>query len=197
MMLADTIALVLCGGNSTRMGSDKSLLQYYHKPQRYHVYDMLHSFAEQVFISGNSSQANTKEPGYHCLTDLTMYNNTGPMAALLTGFAHFPEKHILMTGCDYPFLSVPELINFSACCTDAPVGFYNEDKALYEPLLAWYPASTAESIKEMHASGHHSLQQFLQKSHAAKYYPINKQCIQSVDTHEEFMNARKLITGIY
>jgi len=197
MILANTIALVLCGGTSTRMGSDKSMLQYYDKPQRYHVYDMLQPFAQQVFISCNAGQANTIEAGYQSLTDLTMYAHTGPMAALLTAFTRFPQKSILMIGCDYPFLSVSELINFSTCCTDAPISFYNNEKELYDPLLAWYPATASETIQEMHAAAHFSLQEFLQESRAAKYYPANKHCSTSVDTPEEFKRSKKLITGVY
>lgn len=196
MILPDTIALVLCGGNSTRMGTDKSMLQYYDKPQRYHVYDMLQPFCDEAFISCNESQSAGMLAGYKVLSDLPGYRNSGPMGALLTAYSRFPGKHILLIGCDYPFLSVAELINFSACCTDAPAGFYNEAEDLYEPLLAWYPDTACKPVKEMYAAGQHSLQDFLEESSAVKYYTANKQCISSVDTPEDFKQVRKLLSGV-
>ena len=196
MILPDTIALVLCGGNSTRMGTDKSMLQYYDKPQRYHVYDMLQPFCEAAFISCNESQSADIEESYNSLADLPHYSNVGPMGALLTAYDRFPGKNILVIGCDYPFLSVAELINFAACCTDAPAGFYNEEENLYEPLLAWYPGTSGKSVKEMFSLGQLSLQDFLEESSAVKYYTANKHCISSVDTPEDFKETRKLLSRV-
>lgn len=196
-MLTDTIALVLCGGESSRMGTDKSMLQYYDKPQRYHLYDMLQPFCEQVFISVNESQLPSMEKGYNFLTDLPQYNNIGPMVALLTAFEKFPQKNILLIGCDYPFLSITELINFSVCCTTTPLSFYNAGENICEPLLAWYPAYLSEKLIHMHANGQFSLQAFLKSSHVSKYYPANELSIMSVDTNKGFINACKLISKVY
>jgi nucleoside-triphosphatase THEP1 len=48
--------LVLCGGQSVRMGSDKAFLEYHGKPQCYHLYDELQTIYNNVFISCNESQ---------------------------------------------------------------------------------------------------------------------------------------------
>jgi len=197
LILKDTIALVLCGGNSSRMGTDKSMLQYYDKPQRYHVYDMLAPLCEQVFISVNAAQANSIDKGYHALTDLPPYNDMGPMSALLTAFTKFPQKNILLVGCDYPFLSIAELINFAACCTDVAAAFYNEGEDLFEPLLAWYPSRSFATLKEMYADNDLSLQHLLREGQTVKYYPADKLSIMSADTREAFINARKLITRVW
>ena len=103
----------MCGGQSNRMGTDKSMLQYYNKPQRYHVYDMLLPFCEKVFISCSKQQAETVEAGYHVIPDDERYCNIGPIAGLLTAFTQFPKKNILLIGCDYPFLKATELEIFS------------------------------------------------------------------------------------
>jgi len=193
----DTIGLVLCGGNSSRMGADKSMLQYYDKPQRYHVYDMLTPLCDQVYISVNDSQADNTDEGYHVLADLPQYHNTGPMAALLTAFTKFPKKNILLVGCDYPFLSTSDLINFAACCTDVAAAFYNEAEHLFEPLLAWYPSRLFTTLKDMYAENDHSLQHLLKEGQTVKYYAADKHSIISVDTHEAFITARKLISRVW
>lgn len=192
-IITNTYGLVLCGGNSSRMGTDKSMLQYYDKPQRYHVYDMLLPFCEKVFISCNNVQENKMEAGYPFLTDMEEYNNTGPMAALLTAFTKYPTKNILLAGCDYPFLSSADIKDFSAVCNHAPAAFYNDADQVYEPLLAWYPFQVFDELKNRHASKQYSLQHFLKDNKAVKFYPGNEKSMVSVDTKETFIKAYKSI----
>lgn len=189
-LVPDTIGLVVCGGRSNRMGTDKSLLLYFDKPQRYHLYDMLHPFCEKVFISCNADQVKNMEPGYDVLPDHPSYSNIGPMAALLSAFKEFPQKNMLLIGCDYPFLTAVQLRQFSEYCNGSkPVCFYNEQSAVYEPLLAWYPYETFEPIKKMQEAGEYSLQHFLISVRAVKFYPAGKRSIISVDTHEDFLRV--------
>lgn len=194
----NTLGLAVCGGNSSRMGTDKSLLQYYDKPQRYHVYDMLPPFCEKVFISCNEMQSNNIEDGYAFLKDDAAYSHMGPMAALLTVFKQYPKKNMLLVGCDYPFLNVTDLQQFSSYCTGEKnaVAFYNEQEDLYEPLLAWYPYQLFDKLKKMHEADQYSLQHFLKDVHAIKFYPQNKNSITSVDIHEDFIKASNAIKYI-
>jgi molybdopterin-guanine dinucleotide biosynthesis protein A len=185
----DTYGLVLCGGKSSRMGRDKSMLQYHQKPQRYHLYDMLLPFCEQVFISCNAMQVNTIEDGYAFIQDADSFSDIGPMAALLSAFTKFPKKNMLLAGCDYPFITLAHLAGFSANCKELPAAFYNEQAYIYEPMLAWYPASSFEKLKAMHGNNQFSLQHFLNDNKAVKYYPSNKNAIASVDTVEDFNKA--------
>ena len=193
--LPGTCGLVVCGGNSRRMGSDKSLLEYYDKPQRYHVYDMLKPFCETVFISCNELQSNNIKDGYPFLKDDVAYNHIGPMAALLTACKQFSQKNILLIGCDYPFLTATDLQQFAANCKaeNNPVAFYNEQEDMYEPLLAWYPYQLFDKMKKMHGANQFSLQHFLKDNGAGKFYPQNKNSITSIDTHEDFIKARNSI----
>jgi molybdenum cofactor guanylyltransferase len=193
--LPDTYGLVMCGGNSSRMGTDKSLLTYYNKPQRYHVYEMLLPFCKNVFISCNQLQSANIEKGYPFLKDDDAYTDIGPMAALLTACKQFPEKNILLIGCDYPFLSATDLQQFSTYCAgeNNMAAFYNEQEELYEPLLAWYPYQSFDKLKKMHHANRYSLQHFLKDNGAIKFYPQNKNSITSVDTNDEFIKARNSI----
>ena len=191
---AGTYGLVLCGGQSSRMGTDKSMLVYHAKPQRYHLYELMRPFCKKVFISCKHSHATGIAHGYAVLTDDHLYNNTGPAAALLTAFERFPGGDILLIGCDYPFLTATELEYFFKMIPAVkPVAFYNEEADLPEPLLAWYPYSCYGMLKEQFRSGRHSLKQFLQENGSIRYIPLNKDSIQSVDTEEEYSKTKKII----
>ncbi len=194
-LIPGTIGLVVCGGQSSRMGTDKSLLLYHDKPQRYHLYDMLQPFCENVFISCNNEQAKNMEPGYDLLPDHPSYTGIGPMAALLSAFKEFPQKDILFIGCDYPLLNRVDLRQFAVYCnTGTATAFYNEQENIYEPLLAWYPYSSAGVLNNMQKAGEYSLQHFLKASGAIKFTPGNKRCMTSINTHEDYI---KLSTRLF
>ena len=191
----DTYGLVLCGGLSNRMGTDKSMLQYYNKPQRYHVYDMVIPFCEKVFISCNAQQAHTIVKSYDYIEDNPLYSNIGPMAALLTAFASHPKKNLLLIGCDYPFLTATALQGFSASCNVSAVSFFNAEADVYEPLLAWYPHTCFDELQRVHETKQFSLQHFLKVSQATKYLPPDSNYIKSIDTPEAFTETYKLINA--
>lgn len=190
-LFQNTYGLVVCGGKSSRMGSDKSLLQYFEKPQRYHVYDMLLPFCEKVFISCNAAQVNSIEDRYDFIED--SFIDIGPMAALLSAFTKFPENNILLIGCDYPFLAATELQHFLPECKGGLSAFYSEEEKIYEPLLAWYPSASFNGLKEMYKTKQFSLQYFLKSNNAGKHYPADKNSIMSVDNYADFIKVNEIL----
>ena len=188
-LFPETYGLVLCGGKSSRMGTDKSMLQYYDKPQRYHVYDMLLPCCEQVLISCDHKQLKNMEAGYPAIPDDEAFSNIGPMGALLTALTQFPKKNILLIGCDYPLLKADELERFSKQCKETPATFYNKEAAIYESMLGWYPYSCFEALKQLFKAGEFSLQQLLKKTKALQYLPADINSIKSIDTSEAFLKA--------
>jgi molybdopterin-guanine dinucleotide biosynthesis protein A len=191
----NTYGLVMCGGQSNRMGTDKSMLQYYNKAQRYHVYDMLLPCCEKVFISCNEEQLKNMEAGYNVMPDDETFSNIGPMGALLTAFTQFPIKNMLLIGCDYPFLKAGELEMFSTLCKGIPASFYNREAVIYESMLAWYPYTCFDELKKMFEAKQLSLQQLLRNKNAFKYLPVDMSCTKSIDTMEGFTQTFKLINA--
>src|SRR5688500_16599101 len=107
--MSTVYGLVVCGGKSTRMGTDKSMLNYYGEPQRYHLYNMLSKLCERVFISCNAEQAANIPDKYSVIIDDNQYGDIGPMVALLTALDKYPNVSFLAVGCDYPHLRIEEL----------------------------------------------------------------------------------------
>ena len=178
------------------MRQDKSLLIYRQKPQRYHVYELLSHFSNNVYLSINPGQEGTVEEGYPYITDLPEYQDIGPMAGILSAFYRLPDKNILFVGCDYPHLDEAELNRFISFITiDKPAAFFSETAATYEPLLAWYPCSHANLIRDQFRKGNYSLRQFLVSSDAGKYSPQNPLSLFSVDTADDYLCVYKSING--
>lgn len=176
--------LIMCGGSSTRMGTDKCLLLYRDKPQCYHLHDLLQGFCDSVFLSCSLRQAGIIEKKYPVMPDLPGYGGHGPVAGLLTAFHHFPGRDFLIVGCDYPLLSEKELSDFIQKSKRAGLAtaFYNQDAGLYEPMLAWYSHRAAATLRDRFEQGLYSLQQFLQQVDAEKYEPKHPSVMVSIDT---------------
>ena len=187
--------LVVCGGESSRMGNDKSLLIYHQKPQREYVYEMLQSICREVFISCNEEQFTEMDNRLPYIPDLQLYKNTGPMAALLTAFSCFPNNDFIICGCDYPFISEIELNDFLSSLKKNRIAsaFYNIEEDLYEPLLALYTSDCCSLIEKQFKEKNYSLQYFLRSVEAEKYYPADLNMLKSADTPEDFANASALI----
>ncbi|GLU54757.1 molybdenum cofactor guanylyltransferase [Dyadobacter frigoris] len=194
-MKKELYGLVICGGKSTRMGTDKSLIDYHGKPQCYYVYEMLEWICDKVFISCNSSQATGITGPYATLTDLPQYENIGPMAALLTAFNYYPHHDFLIAGCDYPYITTKDLKEFYRSVDQEKIAstFYNHQSAVYEPLLGWYSQKSKNEILHMYDNNEFSLQHFLKENGAGKYEAPRPKNVVSVDTPEDCQLAKESI----
>ncbi len=188
--------LVICGGESTRMGTDKSLLVYYQKPQHEHVADLLAPLCEHVILCCNAEQYKTFRTGYPKLADLPEFAGAGPMSGLLTAFEAFPGNDFLVAGCDYPYLTTDELANFlHHTDKDLPASAFYNQNAFYEPLLGWYSRSAGDALLKTFKNGSRSLQRFLQAENAGKYRPMSERTMLSVDTMEDFRAVRQALAA--
>ena len=79
-IIKELCGLVISGGQSTRMGADKSLLDYYGKPQRYYLYNILIQLFGKAFISCNKLQAKEIPGDYSVIVDSEEYTQVGRWA---------------------------------------------------------------------------------------------------------------------
>lgn len=187
--------IVVCGGRSSRMGSDKSSLVYHKVPQWQYVYQMLQGLNLDTYISVNEKQATMLPGDLPLLPDLLSCRDTGPAAALLTAGDRFPGKDLLLIGCDYPFLKFSVLEHFLQFVQEGgtAAAFYNKKENLYEPLLAYYPATAAVTLQDQVRVGNYSLQSLLRQLGARKFFPEDSNSICSVDTPGQYHAARKYL----
>ncbi|MEI6508667.1 MAG: molybdenum cofactor guanylyltransferase [Bacteroidota bacterium] len=188
--------LAVCGGESSRMGMDKSLIVYHQKPQRYHVYDLLSEFCESVYISCNKKQSTTISSPYQSIIDKEPYEQIGPMAALLSAFEQFPDRNFIVIGCDYPFIvqsNLNDIIHAALNSDQISYAFYNHISEMKEPLLAIYTKECYPLLLSYYEKKEYSLQKFLRENNTGKIIPSNLTTIKSVDTPEAYEEALNLI----
>ena len=134
--------LVLAGGKSTRMGSDKGLIDYHGKPQREYVADLLGPYCEEVFISCRADQMNDIPSPYQGLSDQLI--GLGPFGGISSAFQQNPNAAWLVVACDLPLLdenTLAQLVkgrNVSKIAT----AFNSPHNEFPEPLITiWEPKS--------------------------------------------------------
>jgi molybdopterin-guanine dinucleotide biosynthesis protein A len=185
--------VVACGGKSSRMGRDKCLLEYHGMPQYSYVAGLLEPLCKEVIISRSSGQESL--PGrWPLLTDDDGYAGHGPLSAVLTAFARYPESALLVAGCDYPFLTADvfaRLVTARRAGTMA-VCFAHPESRLPEPLLALYEPAAAGVLRHNLRSGDDSLRRFLQNNPITLLSPGDGRSLESVDSMEAY--ARTLRT---
>ncbi len=192
-MNTPTYGLVVCGGQSSRMGTDKSLLNYHGKPQRYYLYEMLEPLCEKVFISCNKSQKSSIPDSYQTIVDAPIYENIGPMAALLTAMETYPNTDFLVVGCDYPFITTTELRKLLEVKLETILYncFANKSGNILEPLLSHYHHDIINHLQKKFKQNSFSVQAVLRECSGHIIVPENQMSISSIDTIEAYENTIK------
>ncbi len=148
------LGLVLTGGKSTRMGSDKAALNYHGQEESRRVFELLGEFCREVFISCRADQANL--PGRQGLPQIhdTM-TGKGPLSGILAAFEARPEATWLVVACDLPHLDREVLANLLA--QRNPHRFataYRGHQDLPEPLCALYEPKARARLYQFLAAGY-------------------------------------------
>lgn len=143
--------LVLAGGRSTRMGQDKTTMNWHGKEQRYYMADMLQPFCSEVFISCRADQQSDIDFTYKTLPDTL--DISGPLNGIMSALRAHPNVAWLVVASDLPVIDTPT-IQYLIDNRDAAriaTTFRSPSDQLPEPLITiWEPASLA--VLETHLS---------------------------------------------
>jgi molybdopterin-guanine dinucleotide biosynthesis protein A len=153
--------LVLAGGLSSRMGSDKALIDYHGKPQREYLFDALATLCHEVYTSCRVEH--NVPPRLNPLPDVLKINS--PLNGILTAFQTHPDRAWLAVAIDLPNVSASVLQELIAHRDVRKLAtcFFDAEANAVEPLLTiWEPA--ARSLLAANAeSGNVSPRSFLQQ----------------------------------
>ena len=131
---ADSVlnGLVLAGGYSTRMGTDKSLLVYNGMPQREFLFDLLKKYCDDAFVSCRKEQQ--VPAAFNPLFDRS--DLPGPLNGILTAFQHMSSSW-LAVAVDMPFVDDRAIATLllHRDKTKMATCYFNRDTQQPEPLL--------------------------------------------------------------
>lgn len=174
--------LVLCGGKSVRMGSDKAFIVYHKQPQYAHIAGMMNALCDEVLISCNPQQKEQLNKSYEALVDSATFSNAGPLSGVLTAFETIPGSALLISGCDYPYFTFNDMLALTQAREPGVdvVCYRNTDTGFEEPLLAVYEKQCGPLLLRCFDEGYTSLRHFL-KTVNTKYITTNNAHLKSID----------------
>ena len=180
-------AIVLCGGHSLRMGSDKCSLPFGATTMVGRVLDSLQSISARIVLVGQASQdlaalIPAKDSGVPIAFAHDRVSGLGPLEGLRAGLAALKVKDareaVFVTGCDYPMLSprFAELMCSELCPDDSAAVAWIDGLAL--PLPGVYRPEVLPRIDELLVQHRRSLRELLR---AVPSTHVGPEKIRSVD----------------
>ncbi len=161
MTTADLLGVIICGGESRRMGHDKGLMQKNGIPWALHVRKKLDMPAVFSLNAAQLQHYITQFPGEQLIIDDPAITAAGPLKGLLSVHKKFPDKDLLLLACDMLDIDEPTITTLiEAYRTNEPFKFFAyTDGTFFQPLCAIYTSSgimtntTAHSLQTLLKAG--------------------------------------------
>jgi molybdopterin-guanine dinucleotide biosynthesis protein A len=183
--------VIMAGGKSSRMGTDKSFVPILGKPMIEHVLDRVQGIGTLEIIISNNPE-NYAYLGLPIYQDL--HPDLGPLGGLHAALHYAHQAYILIVACDMPWLN-RSLLEYLVSLRDSADAIVPRWDRYPEPLHAVYSKSCLLPVeKKLQA---HSLKlisfypdisvNFIGKREIEKYDPFGRS-FKNVNTPEDLNN---------
>jgi molybdopterin-guanine dinucleotide biosynthesis protein A len=182
--------LVLAGGASTRMRTDKAALQYHGQPQLQWAFELVSKFCAASFASVRPDQrTDAARAGHPQIVD--RQPGIGPIAGISAALLEHPKAAWLVLACDLPFLTERTLEHLIANRDAGKVAtaYRSAHDGLPEPLCAIWEPAAREPVLAYIAGGKQCPRKFLINSDTKLLDLPERQALDNVNTVEEFAAA--------
>jgi molybdopterin-guanine dinucleotide biosynthesis protein A len=188
--------LVLSGGKSTRMGSDKGQLTYHGMPQREYLYELLEKVCNRVFISIREEQRDSFSRDFRFITDNDRFK--GPFNGIMSAHAQYPAVAWMVLACDLPLIDLPTLQHLRDSRRPAmdATAFATKKSRLPEPLAAIWEVSGLNKAGEYLGTSDSSCpRKFLINAHTHLIAPEDDSLLCNANSLEEYREVRAQLTS--
>ncbi|MBO0323225.1 NTP transferase domain-containing protein [Muricauda sp. CAU 1633] len=183
--------LVLAGGKSTRMGSDKGLLTYHGIPQQEYLYQLLGELCDDVFLSIRDEQSDSIPNSFKTIVDKNEYR--GPFNGILSAHKAYSDVAWLVLACDLPLLDLETLKHLveNRDSKQGATSFATKETKLPEPLITiWEPKGLREAIHHMQTAESSCPRKFLINSDTKLVFPEHDEVLYNANNIEDYKYAK-------
>ncbi|TXN35739.1 NTP transferase domain-containing protein [Flagellimonas hymeniacidonis] len=179
--------LVLAGGKSTRMGSDKGLLSYHGIPQQEYLYKLLENVCDSVFLSVRDEQHAALGSEFNFVIDKNEYK--GPFNGILSAHSEYPEVAWLVLACDLPMIDLAALkqLSDSRNTDKLATSFASKMSGLPEPLITiWEPSGLQKAIAYLKTTESSCPRKFLINSDTELVHPSQDEVLYNANSISDY-----------
>ncbi len=189
---AKLYGLILSGGKSSRMGSDKGLIEYHGVPQRTYLYNLLQQVCDEAFISLRKDQVLDLPPNMKAIVDLNEYK--GPYNGLLSAHKQYPQVAWLVLACDLPLINLAALQELVLARNKSKMAtaFALKENPLPEPLCAiWEASALNNSISYLKSGAGSCPRKFLINNETELVFSAHDHVLLNANSKDEYQEALK------
>jgi molybdopterin-guanine dinucleotide biosynthesis protein A len=205
--IAPVKGLVLVGGKSTRMGEDKSKLNYFGKPQKevakellenshLEAYYSVRDFSNKLEMTNNNKNVtlSADERSQHKKEIPDVFLNLGPFGAICSAFQKDPNAAWFVLATDVPFVNdeIIQLVLKHRNPSKVATAIKGKSKEFVEPLITIYEPKAYPVLLQYLAQGYSCPRKMLINSDV-ETVEIDDDFIRNINTPEEFSVAKKVI----
>nr|WP_298926639.1 NTP transferase domain-containing protein [uncultured Allomuricauda sp.] len=179
--------LVLAGGKSTRMGSDKGLIKYHSVPQQEHLYKLLEHTCDNVFLSVREEQQSIMDNHFSIIVDQNEYR--GPFNGILSAYKSYPDVAWLVLACDLPLIDLEALKNLADSRNQKKLAtsYATKKTNLPEPLITiWEPEGLRKAIAYLQTSESTCPRKFLINSDVELVNPKHDEVLYNANSISDY-----------
>jgi molybdenum cofactor guanylyltransferase len=182
--ISNILGLVLSGGRSTRMGLDKSMIDYHGQPQLEHMVALLSKVCAEVYVSVRKDQK--IRDGMRPLPDA--FETPGPMNGILTALSKFPDRAWLIVAVDMPNIDASAIQMLVSKRDESKLAtcYFNANENLPEPLLTLWEPAARSPLEVFVASGKISPREFLASNDVNVVHPKNISILLNINSPDEY-----------
>ena len=174
--------VVLAGGESSRMGEDKSLLVFKEQALIQYSLDALKPFCNDIFISTNKAIHNK----FSCKTISDFHSKIGPIAGIYSALKHSNTDFVMILPCDSPMVK-PQFVQYLISeINEATKAIVPQYGGHLEPLFAIYHKSIVGIIEEQIAKEDYKLVHLLERINAKVIEVQERSCFVNINTPEDY-----------
>lgn len=140
----EIVGVIVAGGKSSRMGTNKALIAWDGLPLIAHVSRTMQHVFKRVLIVADDAEPYRflRLPVYP-----DIFKDSGPLGGIHAGFVHSGAKSIFVAACDTPFISralIEYIIHYPS---GASVKVAQMDGVVH-PLCGWYDRSAMPYLQQ-------------------------------------------------
>lgn len=172
--------LVLTGGKSTRMGKDKSLLEYHGKPQKEFVKELLETHGFKTYYSVQKNNGRDNE-----IHDTFL--QIGPFGGICSAFQKDPNSAWIVLATDIPFVNKDLIKQLLERRDPAKIAttVKGKSKQFPEPLITIYEPKAYPILLQYLAQGYSCPRKMLINSDV-EIIEVEDSLIRNINTPQEY-----------